>query len=164
MLRRALFVLGIPALLLWGCGGGSEDSASGSVDRQKPGYAKYAFYCGPCHGKDGSGVKPLFPPLHGESWVNLDPEIPISIVLKGLEGRLEMEGNTYMNQMAPLEKRMSDAEIATVLTFVRSSFGNTAGPVTAEEVAAVRARYQDRDKRWTVQEVEARIQDLNAGP
>ena len=153
MFPRLRYLLVLPALI-WGCG---ETERASEVDRAKPGYSQFVLYCSPCHGKTGRGAPRIFPPLVGESWVNLDPEIPISIVLKGLEGRLTMEGQEYMNQMAPLENRMTDAKIAETLTFVRSSFGNTSSAVTPEQVAAVRKQIKDRKQKWTVEEMQERI-------
>jgi mono/diheme cytochrome c family protein len=132
-----------------GSGGGNEDLGGG------PGRAAYSFHCSACHGRNGLGSKHLFPPLAGESWVNDDPAVAIRVVLKGLEGKLVVEGTEYMNSMPPLGARLGDAEIAEILTFVRGSFGNRAGPVTAAEVAAERAAVADRERPWKVEEMES---------
>jgi mono/diheme cytochrome c family protein len=101
------------------------------------------------------GSKHLFPPLIGDSWVNDDPAVPIRVVLKGLEGRLIVEGEEYMNLMPPLGQRLTDIEIARILTYVRSSFGNSAGPVTEERVVAERAAVSDQKGPWQVDEMES---------
>ena len=51
---------------------------------------------------------------------------------------------------------LSDDEIAKALSYVRSSWGNKADPVTADQVKAVREQYKDRGaKMWTVEELAA---------
>jgi hypothetical protein len=58
-------------------------------------------------------------------------------VLKGLEGRIEVNGQPYDNTM-PQHSFLNDGEVANVLTYIRQNFGNKASAVTADEVAAVR--------------------------
>jgi mono/diheme cytochrome c family protein len=60
------------------------------------------------------------------------------VILNGLNGEIEINGEIYNNVMAS-HSFLSDQQISDVLTYVRSSFGNDASEVTAEEVAAVRA-------------------------
>ena len=125
-----------------------------------PGQSAYAFYCGACHGKDGRGAEHLFPPLAGSEWALGDPEVPIRIVLHGLEGRLRIQGGEYMNVMAPLKRRMDDEAIALVLTYVRSAWGNRATAVTASQVAAVRAATSQQEAKYKVSEMEQLRKEL----
>jgi mono/diheme cytochrome c family protein len=53
---------------------------------------------------------------------------------------VEIDGETYTNKMPPLKTILKDQEIADVLTYIRSSFGNKASAVTAAEVKAVRSK------------------------
>lgn len=97
----------------------------------------YSVYCGSCHQNNGLGASGRFPPLAKTDWVTGDKTRLIRIVLNGLTGRIVVNGEPYDNLM-PQHRFLTDEEIARVLTFIRSGFGNSASPVTPEEVAAVR--------------------------
>lgn len=114
---------------------------------------EYRSTCAVCHGKDGAGASALFPPLQGSPWTTYAPEAMIRVVLHGLEGPLTVNGKEFMNKMAPLGARLSDAQIAGVLTYVRKSWGNTGRAVSADEVARVRAAFAGRETEWTVEEL-----------
>jgi mono/diheme cytochrome c family protein len=81
------------------------------------------------------------------------PDKLITIVLHGLSGPIVVKGQRYNNVMPPW-KSLADTDIAAVLTYVRSNFGNTAGPVTADEVAAIRAATASRTAMMTAAELE----------
>jgi mono/diheme cytochrome c family protein len=99
----------------------------------------YAKYCLTCHQVDGSGVPNLNPPLIKTKWTLGPKTIMIQQVLKGSNGKVEIDGDTFSNTMPPL-KTLTDQQIADVLTYVRNNFGNKASMVTATEVKAVRAK------------------------
>jgi len=80
-----------------------------------------------------------YPPLAGSEWVAKPPEVGARIVLFGLHGPIQVKGKTYDNEMPALGSQLTDEEIAAVLTYVRSSFGNQAGPVSVDVVKAARA-------------------------
>lgn len=88
---------------------------------------------------DGSGVPHMNPPLIGTRFVLGEKEDLIKIILNGI-GNVEIDGETYTNKMPPLKTILKDQEIADVLTYIRSSFGNKASAVTAAEVKAVRSK------------------------
>jgi mono/diheme cytochrome c family protein len=157
MLSRSLACTALVALLA-ACGGsdqaastpaaGASDSAAASSATPAPTVASTAgngevLYarCVICHMANGEGTPGAFPPLAGSEWVNGPAARPIAIVLHGLEGPITVKGATYASAMMPYGTNvpMSDAEVAAVLTYVRSSFGNSAPAVTEEEVAKVRA-------------------------
>ena len=96
----------------------------------------YEQNCLSCHQAGGSGVPNLNPPLRGTDWVLGDKTRLINVLLKGLQGQ-EVEGDVYDNAM-PAHDFLTDPQIADVLTYIRSNFGNKASAVTAEEVKAVR--------------------------
>lgn len=140
---------------LGGCGEETGPDDAVATDPSLVGArADYRFHCGSCHGKFGRGAKHLYPPLVGPSWVTLDPEVPIRIVLHGLEGPLEVGGDKYLNTMPPLGHRLSDEQIAGILTYVRASWGNAAPAIGPEQVAEVRARLASRKTMWTQKELE----------
>ncbi|SOD94992.1 c-type cytochrome [Spirosoma fluviale] len=103
-----------------------------------PGQLIYEQNCLTCHQATGSGVPNLNPPLRGTDWVLGDKTRLINVLLKGLEGQ-EIEGDMYDNAM-PAHDFLNDTQIADVLTYIRSNFGNKADAVTADEVKALRGK------------------------
>jgi mono/diheme cytochrome c family protein len=97
----------------------------------------YVTYCRGCHQKDGRGASGRFPPLAG-TWITGDKAKLIGIIVGGMEGQIEVNGESY-NDVMPKHQFLSDEEVANVLTYVRQNFGNKAGPVTIDEVREVRA-------------------------
>ena len=111
---------------------GGVDKAS--VERGK---TNYATYCLACHQVDGSGVPGLNPPLIKTKWVLGEKKQLITIILKGMDETIEVNGEEYSNVMAS-HAFLKDQEVADVLNYVRNSFGNKAAGITAAEVKAVR--------------------------
>lgn len=108
-------------------------------DDSKTGASSYLDSCAACHKTDGRGYTRFFPALQGNSVVlAADPTSLIHIVLTGdtLPG---VNGAPSSITMPPFGWRMNDQQVADVVNFVRTSWGNTAiNPVTAKQVAAVR--------------------------
>lgn len=104
-----------------------------------PGAAVYSQYCAVCHQTDGKGTPSVFPPLAGSPVVTGDPHYLARLVLYGLQGRIVVGGQTYSGNMAGLAKNMNDAQIAQVLTYIRSTWGNNAEAVDEDVVKAERA-------------------------
>jgi nitrite reductase (NO-forming) len=98
----------------------------------------YESICGACHQPDGNGLAGTFPPLAGTARVNGPVDDLAVVPLRGLSGPITVAGRAYSGQM-PAFDNLSDQEIADVLTYIRGSFGNHAGPVAAADVARVRA-------------------------
>jgi len=98
----------------------------------------YTKYCMVCHQLDGGGVMGLNPPLSKTEYVLGDQKRLITIVLKGFNKEIEIDGETYANPMPGLG-HLSDQQVADVLSFVRNSFGNKASLITPAQVKAVRA-------------------------
>ena len=117
------------------------------------GGAVYARICVTCHQSNGLGVPGAFPPLAGSELLLGDAEIPIKIVLHGLQGSVKVKGNTYNGVMPAWGTQLSDAEIAAVLTYARSSWGNSAPEVETETVEALRKETSERTASFTVDEL-----------
>jgi mono/diheme cytochrome c family protein len=98
-----------------------------------------------------------FPALAGSDWVTGPSSRPIAILLHGLQGEITVAGAKYNSAMMAYGTSvpMSDDEVAAMLTYVRSSFGNSAPPVTPAEVAKVRAATASRTTPWTQKDLEA---------
>lgn len=107
------------------------------AEKVHPGKAVYTQNCLTCHQIDGSGVPGMHPPLGPGSWVEKDPSELIAIMMKGLSGKIEVNGEIYKNFM-PSHAKLSDEEIADVLSYIRSSFGNNFDPITADMVKKYR--------------------------
>ncbi|MGA2329197.1 MAG: cytochrome c [Bryobacteraceae bacterium] len=89
----------------------------------------FSTVCLPCHQAAGAGLEGQFPPLAGSEWVAKDASAVVRILLDGLSGPIQVKGKSFNNTMPPIGEQLTDAEIAAVLTYVRSSWGNKAGPV-----------------------------------
>ncbi|MCC6859012.1 MAG: cytochrome c [Bryobacterales bacterium] len=126
--------------------GGGEAAAEPPPD----GSLVYAGICLPCHQAGGTGVEGKYPPLAGSEWVAKDSAIGIRILLHGLQGPIQVKGKTFNNEMPGLGNQLSDAEIAAVLTYVRSNFGNKAPAVDTKQVAAIRQATPGQGP-WTAQ-------------
>ncbi len=98
----------------------------------------YDKYCLTCHKSDGSGVANVHPPLGPGSWVEREPKVLVSIMMKGLNGKIEVNGKVY-NSFMPSHANLSDQEVADVLSYIRTSFGNQLEPITAEMVKNIKS-------------------------
>jgi len=104
------------------------------------GQAAYAANCSACHQVNGEGLPGAFPPLKGSGVVTKDDATKhIRVVLDGLQGG-KAGGVVYASIMPAFAAVLSDAEIADIIDYERSSWGNHGKPVTATQVAAERAR------------------------
>ena len=106
--------------------------------RLAQGRATFQGTCSTCHQAEGQGLASVFPPLAKSDYLMADKQRAIHVVLAGLSDPVTVNGQPYNNVM-PSWAHLTDHEIANVLSYVRSSFGNQGEPVTDEEVAAVRA-------------------------
>ncbi len=98
----------------------------------------YQTNCSSCHQANGQGVPGTFPPLAKNKTVAGPATKVIRIVKYGLNGKVVVHGSTYNGQMPAWATQLSNADIAAVLTYVRSSWGNNASAVTTAQVAAVK--------------------------
>lgn len=105
----------------------------------------YLQACAMCHGGQGTGVAGAFPPLAKSEYVTGSKDRLISIVLHGLSGPIEVRGQKYDSVMPAFGGRFTDAQLASILTHIRTSWGNDASTVTAEEVEHVREGEDDED-------------------
>ncbi len=108
-------------------------SGSGSGGPALDGAKLYSQTCAACHQQNGQGLPGAFPPLAGSNIVNnKDPKLMIEIILQGYDAL------PNYGPMPPFGDQLSDEEIAAIMTHERSSWGNDAPAVTAEEVKKVR--------------------------
>ncbi|MBN8418199.1 MAG: cytochrome c [Verrucomicrobia bacterium] len=121
------------------------------------GQTVYMQVCFACHQPTGLGLPGMFPPLASSDWVAAKkPDRIIRMVLHGFTGPITLNGKPFASPaplMPPQGAALSDTQIADVLTYVRSSFGNKAGAVTPAEVAAIREAEKARSAMWTEAEI-----------
>ncbi len=125
-----------------GCAKGSG-SANTSAAAKNPASASdgatvYLTNCSSCHQSDGNGVAGAFPPLAGNPTVTGNPVAVIAIVKNGLEGRLVVHGAAYSGIMPSWKKQLSDDQIASVITYIRSAWHNNASGVSVDQVQAIK--------------------------
>jgi mono/diheme cytochrome c family protein len=132
MVKSAATAL-LVAVALYACSKGSSSQASSGAN----GESTYIANCASCHQPNGKGLTGTFPPLAGSAIATGDPVKLIRIVKFGITGPLAVAGNRYAGMMPAWNATLSDDAIASVLTYVRSSWGNHAGAVTAAQVGAV---------------------------
>ncbi len=112
------------------------------------GAAIFAARCAACHQATGTGLRGVFPPLAGSNWVNGRDTTLMQILLHGIQGTLTVNGSSYNGAMPVFGTQLSDAEIAGVLTYIRSNWGNKGGPVSASQVATQRTATASRNQPW----------------
>ena len=164
-LRRGAAMAGawVACCTLAACGGSKENGASQAAASAAPAGAPAAVAaaaptgqqvfqrCAVCHQANGQGVPGSFPPLAGSEWATAaNAALPIRVVLHGLQGAVTVKGQKFNGAMPAYGtmQPMSDSDVAAVLTYVRSSWGNAASAVTPAEVAAERSATGARTTPW----------------
>jgi len=100
----------------------------------------FSANCSACHQESGEGLPGAFPALKGNAAVNdANPSTHMHAVLFGLEGAT-VGGVKYESAMPEFGSTLSDADIADIINYERSSWGNHGKLVTAQDVAAERAK------------------------
>jgi mono/diheme cytochrome c family protein len=129
-----------------------EQPKSAGDDAKKRGKIVFNSICAACHGPDGRGLSAQHaPPLAGSDWVQAEgPNRVIRIGLNGLTGPVTVSGQQYgEGSMTVFRTALSDQQIADVLTYVRSEWGNKASAVKPEQVKAIRDKTSSKEDNWT---------------
>jgi mono/diheme cytochrome c family protein len=117
----------------------------------------YQQLCAGCHGLVGQGTVPMAPPLANSDWVLGSEEQLIRIVLQGVAGPINVNGTAYrppnilpeMPGLAMLE----DAQIASVLSYVRRAWDHAAEPISTTQVSNVREKTKTQKTPWTEEQL-----------
>ncbi|MEY4885936.1 MAG: hypothetical protein RL151_1245 [Bacteroidota bacterium] len=104
-----------------------------SVKVMGQGAILYGKYCANCHQTNGQGDGTRNPPLAGSDWVTGDRHRLMQVVIHGLSGPIKVNGIGY-NEAMPSHAYLKDAELATILSYIRQSWGNQAGFITTNEI------------------------------
>lgn len=115
----------------------SGRGAAAGFDYAATGPQLYTSNCSACHGAGGAGIPGAFPPLAADPVVTAsDPKTQISVVLRGLHGKV-ISGKSYTSQM-PAFPQLSDADIAAIIDHERTSWGNRSPIVTPGDIHRAR--------------------------
>ncbi|MGI4812920.1 MAG: c-type cytochrome [Janthinobacterium lividum] len=99
----------------------------------------YADNCAKCHGIDGAGQPPAFPPLATNQSIQMPSAVnPIRMVLNGGYPPAT-KGNPEPHGMPPFAQALSNQEIAAVVTYVRQTWGNKGTAVSPQQVDNLRS-------------------------
>ena len=102
------------------------------------GLGAYAEHCASCHGRDGRGKAPGYPPLAGNPTVtDTDPTNVLRVILEG-GFAAATDDEPHPHSMPPFGPSMSDEQIAAVASYVRSNWGNRASPASPQQVNRLR--------------------------
>ena len=140
--------------------GGAGLSAA-DLKMVEEGGTTFQSVCASCHGADGRGTPlaggapgaMMAPSLAGSPRVTRHRDYMVHVLLKGLTGPLGEGSGSSADVMVPMGSN-TDAWVASVASYVRSSFGNPGGVVTPADVARVRAATANRRNPWTLKELE----------
>ena len=115
----------------------------------------YSQLCASCHGADAMGQKNgtmmMAPPLANSIRVTGPKELSVNIVMHGLSGMID--GKNYPGGLMVPMGSNGDKWIASVLSYIRTHFGNNANVIYEKDVAKIRAATKDRKTPWTIAEL-----------
>jgi mono/diheme cytochrome c family protein len=114
-----------------------------SINAQKnaKGEKLYAQRCATCHQLNGEGVAGLYPPLQSSDFLLQDKSRIINVLLQGLSGPIQVNGIPYDGVMHPVPG--TDQELADILNYIYTRFGNREYVFTADEVGVLRALHSN---------------------
>jgi nitrite reductase (NO-forming) len=120
----------------------TANAASGTLtvqDQINAGKSLFNGTCSVCHQATGAGLPGVFPPLAKSDFLNADPKRAVGIVVRGLNGKVTVNGNEYNSVMPPMSQ-LNDDEVANILTYVLNTWDNVGGQVKASDIKAERAK------------------------
>lgn len=118
-----------------------------------PGASLFKSKCAVCHQETGKGLPGIYPALAGSELLQGDETRPARIILHGFQGKINRGGKEY-NGVMPGFSQLTDDEIAQILSYARSAWGNTGSAVEAASVADIRAKTAGRATAFTEAELD----------
>lgn len=118
----------------------------------------YSKSCVACHQANGAGSGTDIPPLAGSEWVLGDPATIVAITQKGLIGPISVAGKTFgAGTMTPAGETLGADELAAVISYVRTEWGNDGGTIGTDAVNAARQKVSDSGQsgQWEVKTLKA---------
>ena len=120
--------------------------ATASLDeRMANGKQAYLANCAACHQASGEGLPGAFPPLADSDYLQRDRKEVLRAALFGLSGPITVNGQEY-DAVMPSMGHLEDSQLADILSYVFSSWGNSLAAVSVEEVSALRAELGQTDR------------------
>ncbi len=102
------------------------------------GKALYESACGSCHMSDGSGLAGLIPPLAGSDLIRNQPDLLPCIIIQGMEGKIQVNGQWYDQVMAPVIG-INEVEMANILNYIQSKWGDPAQFYSPDRILQIRS-------------------------
>src|SRR6266481_3627179 len=122
-------------------GGGQNQGTQQTTELTSAERGKKVFManCAVCHQASGLGSQSQgYPPLAGSEITNGGSRRAAMVVMKGLQGPITVKGQKFGSAVMQPWESLGDQKVADVLTYERQEWGNTGGPVTKEQIAALR--------------------------
>lgn len=113
----------------------------------------YLQNCASCHGNNAQGIGNVFPPLVDSEWITGNKSVPIRIVRDGLRGEIEVKGQTYTGNMPSFKARLSIAEIAAIINYLRDVSDGNYSQITQNDVIEIVNSYEKRNTPWNAEEL-----------
>jgi cytochrome c551 len=129
-------------LFLYSCKGNSSDNKDNTLASIKDtkvlqyaieGKILYENYCANCHQKDGVGLGKLIPPLFESDYMLEDVGRTARIIKYGQSGEIVVNGQIY-NQAMPANPKLTNLEIAQIMTYIYNIWGSKQGVIDANMV------------------------------
>ena len=129
---------------------------SGAAAAMARGKGLYEAVCGICHGSDGAGKPGQAPALAASEWVTTKGFNRLArIPLAGVNGPMQVAGKDWNLAMAAMGAALSDDDLAAVLTYIRTSWGNNASAVTGDDIKKIRAEVGKSPQIYTAEQLKA---------
>jgi nitrite reductase (NO-forming) len=109
------------------------------AEQVKAGEALYAGTCSVCHQVNGEGMPGVFPPLAKSDYLLADPKRAAAHVLKGVTGKVTVNGKDYNSVMPPMAQ-LNDDEVANIITYALNTWGNKGPALSAADVKKIRGQ------------------------
>src|SRR5438034_1832531 len=144
-----------------GPGGGGQQPQQELTPAER-GKKVFMANCAVCHQASGLGSQSQgYPPLAGSEITNGGSRRAAMVVMKGLQGPITVKGQKFGSAVMQPWESLGDQKVSDVLTYERQEWGNTGGPVTKEEIAALRKALAAHPGSFTEPDLQAVPADEN---
>jgi thiosulfate dehydrogenase len=127
---------------------GAQTASSSTGDHLTRASAAYEEFCVTCHRADGGGVTRIFPALADNDVVETaDATSLVHIIVSG--GRRPRTADRPNAFAMPAFTTLDDRDVAAIVTYIRTAWGNSAGPVSADQVAKLRPSFGEAEPPGT---------------
>src|SRR5437879_7486979 len=139
-------------------GGGQNQGPQQATELSTAERGKKVFManCAVCHQASGQGSQSQgYPPLAGSEITNGGSRRAAMVVMKGLQGPITVKGQKFGSAVMQPWETLGDQKVADVLTYERQEWGNHGGPVTKEQIAALRKELANHPASFTEPDLES---------